>query len=59
MYIRILDWKPFMEGKFILLRRDGKELEYDNSSVWIKEHIKIDAAMALAPIDEEAVEKNK
>lgn len=46
-----------MEDKFILLRRDGKELEYDSSSVWIKELIKIDAAMALAPIDEEAVEK--
>lgn len=57
MYIRILDWKPVMEDKFILLRRDGKELEYDSSSVWIKELIKIDAAMALAPIDEEAVEK--
>ena len=53
----MVDRELIMEDKFILLRRDGKELEYDSSSVWIKELIKIDATMALAPIDEEAVEK--
>ena len=53
----MVDRELIMEDKFILLRRDGKELEYDSSSVWIKELVKIDAAMALAPIDEEAVEK--
>ena len=44
-----------MENKFILLRRDGKELKYDKNVVWVKELIKIDAAMALAPIDDESV----
>ena len=44
-----------MENKFILLRRDGKELKYDKDEVWVKELIKIDAAMALAPIDDESV----
>ena len=53
----VMDCGLNMENKFILLRRDGKELEYDSSSVWIKALIKTDAAMALAPIDEEAVEK--
>lgn len=44
-----------MENKFILLRRDGKELKYDKDELWVKELIKTDASMALAPIDEESV----
>ena len=48
-----------MDDKFILLRRDGKELEYKYSKDcdWIKVLVKIDAAMALAPIDDDCIEK--
>ena len=46
-----------MDDKFILLRRDGKELEYSKDCDWIKVLVKIDAAMALAPIDDDCIEK--
>ena len=46
-----------MKDKFILCRRDKKELLYGRDDVWIKELIRIDAETALAPIDDASIER--
>ena len=46
-----------MENKFILCRRDKKELLYGRDDVWIKELIRIDAETALALIDDASIER--